>query len=205
MNQAVLEPDISDFGSDLGVLTSDPAKILLKGRVMIIDDEPSILSLFGRVLRSAGFAVQEVRDGRNVAAALTRHRFDVVVTDLMMPSMDGIEILKIVRSAHPDVPVILMTGQATVATAAKAVEFGALRYLTKPISPNDLVKVIVEATEVHHAAQTRERALRSCTWSSAKRLEPISMAASTLPSARSTWSINLSSVGPTAACTPTKR
>lgn len=147
-------------GSESGPTPAEPSKIVLKGRVLLVDDEPLILSLFGRVLRSAGYAVQEVSDGRSVARILSQHRFDVVVSDLVMPMMDGIEILKIIRTEHPNVPVILMTGQATVASAVKAVEFGALRYLTKPIDPDALVKVVEEAAEVYQAAQTRQRALQ---------------------------------------------
>jgi EAL domain-containing protein (putative c-di-GMP-specific phosphodiesterase class I) len=139
---------------------AEPSRSVLRGRVLLVDDEPLILALFGRVLRGAGFAVQEVSDARNVADILSRHRFDVVVSDLAMPEVDGIAILKVARATNPDLPVILMTGQATVSTAVKAVEFGALRYLTKPVDPDAFVKVVEEAAEVHQAAQTRQRAVQ---------------------------------------------
>src|SRR6185295_19662261 len=79
------------------------SKGALKGRVLVIDDEPLILSLFGRVLRRAGYAVQELEDARCVSEALLRQRFDVVLTDLVMPGLDGIGVLKEIRAVHPDV------------------------------------------------------------------------------------------------------
>jgi EAL domain-containing protein (putative c-di-GMP-specific phosphodiesterase class I) len=136
------------------------AKGILKGRVLLVDDDPLILSLFGRVLRGAGYAVQELDDARCVADMLTRQRFDVVLTDLIMPGMDGIGVLKAIRAVHPEVPVVLLTGQGSFDSAVKAVEFGALRYLTKPVDLDTLVKVVDQASEVHHAAQTRELALQ---------------------------------------------
>jgi EAL domain-containing protein (putative c-di-GMP-specific phosphodiesterase class I) len=143
-----------------GGLSPTRSKAALKGRVLLIDDDPLILSLFGRVLRGAGYAVQELDDARSVADMLVRQRFDVVLTDLVMPGMDGIGVLKEIRAVYPDVPVVLLTGQGSFDSAVKAIEFGALRYLTKPVDLDALVQVVDQASDIHHAAQTRELALQ---------------------------------------------
>jgi len=109
-----------------------------KGRVLLIDDDQHLLTAYSRVLRHAGFVVEEATDGRMAMGALGQKDIDVVISDIDLPGMDGIQVLETVRSRDPELPVILMTGGADVATATKAVEHGAFRYLMKPV---DLVLI----------------------------------------------------------------
>jgi EAL domain-containing protein (putative c-di-GMP-specific phosphodiesterase class I)/ActR/RegA family two-component response regulator len=104
-----------------------------KGRVLLIDDDQPLLTVYSRALRLAGFVVEEATEGRMAMGALGQKDIDVVISDIDLPGMDGIQILETVRSRDPELPVILMTGGADVATAAKAVEHGAFRYLMKPV------------------------------------------------------------------------
>ena len=90
------------------------------GRVLLVDDEPGILRAFARALEHDGFSVVTAGDGKQATACLKQTEFDVVLTDISMPDLDGIGLLRVARSANPDLPVILMTGSPTVAPIALA-------------------------------------------------------------------------------------
>src|SRR5437899_303774 len=100
-------------------------------RVLIVDDEPALLRAYARWLESAGYVIACAASGHDAVELLRGQRFDAVVTDIAMPGMDGIQLLRAAREHDLDLPVILMTGTPAVETAIKAVELGALRYLTK--------------------------------------------------------------------------
>jgi EAL domain-containing protein (putative c-di-GMP-specific phosphodiesterase class I) len=108
-------------------------QVVGKGHILLIDDDQQLLTAYGRALRSVGFAVEEASEGRMALSALEQHDFDVVISDIDLPGMSGIQILETVHSRDPELPVILVTGGADVATAVKAVEHGAYRYLMKPV------------------------------------------------------------------------
>jgi EAL domain-containing protein (putative c-di-GMP-specific phosphodiesterase class I)/CheY-like chemotaxis protein len=116
-----------------------------KGRVLIVDDEPMQVRSIGRALRARGYEVNSASNGREASALLAQDVFDVVLSDIAMPSMDGIALLQFVRERALDVPVVLVTGEPTVSTAVKALEYGAFHYLTKPLELPDLEEVIEKA------------------------------------------------------------
>jgi EAL domain-containing protein (putative c-di-GMP-specific phosphodiesterase class I)/ActR/RegA family two-component response regulator len=129
------------------------------GRVLVVDDELAVLRLHERVLRSAGYEVVAATDGLHAQAAVREQRFDVIVSDISMPGLDGLGLLRAVRARDLDVPVILVTGEPTVDAAMKAVEFGALNYLVKPIAGRTLTDVVAHATRLHHIARLKRSAL----------------------------------------------
>lgn len=154
----------------MGERTSRITPILLYGdagdeplamplRVLVVDDEPLILRVFSRALSRAGMVAQTASTGAAALAALDQAEVDVVVTDISMPEMDGVELLAGVRKRDPDVPIILVTGNPSVETAMKAVEYGALRYLCKPISDADLTQVVVIAGRLSRLARLKRAAL----------------------------------------------
>src|ERR1700722_6595460 len=102
-------------------------------RVLLVDDEPSLLVATARHLRAAGFTVTECADGAEAAALIGKETFDVVLSDIDMPGLSGVEMLKVLRERQIDIPVVLMTGNPKLETAMKAVEHGAFKYLTKPV------------------------------------------------------------------------
>jgi EAL domain-containing protein (putative c-di-GMP-specific phosphodiesterase class I) len=130
-----------------------------RGHVLLVDDEPAILRLYSRSLRQAGFAVTAISHSKDVIEALERLPVDVVLTDISLPGLSGIDILRAVRQRDADLPVILMTGATDIATAMKAVELGALRYLAKPIAASDLKDVVQQAMQVRRTAQVTRRAV----------------------------------------------
>ena len=116
-----------------------------RGRVLIVDDEPTQIRSIGRVLKARGYEVESASNGREASQRLEQGTFDVVLSDIAMPGMDGIQLLQVVRQQSFDVPVVLITGEPAVSTAVKALEYGAFHYLTKPIEVPDLEEVIDKA------------------------------------------------------------
>ena len=98
-------------------------------------------------------------DGREAANAARDKSFDVIVSDIAMPEMDGIELLRTVREHDLDVPFIIMTGGPDVDSAARAMEYGALRYLIKPVEPEELEEVVARAVRLHQMAKIKREAL----------------------------------------------
>src|SRR5581483_6512256 len=130
-----------------------------RGVVLLVDDEPTIVRGYARILKAGGFNVEIAHDGVE-AAELTRSRaFDVIVSDISMPGMNGLALLRTVREHDLDVPVILMTGGPAVESAVQAMEYGALRYLIKPIEARHLVEVVARAARLHQMAKIKREAL----------------------------------------------
>jgi EAL domain-containing protein (putative c-di-GMP-specific phosphodiesterase class I) len=130
-----------------------------RGLILLVDDEPAVARAYGRTLSTAGFTVVTAADGHEAAVAASQRSFDVIVSDIAMPGMDGINLLRAVREHDLDVPFIVMTGGPAVDTAARAMEYGALRYLIKPVSPVVLEEVVTRAIRLHQMAKIKREAL----------------------------------------------
>jgi EAL domain-containing protein (putative c-di-GMP-specific phosphodiesterase class I) len=128
-------------------------------RVLIVDDDEALAAVFASTLNKANYEVVCAPDGANAARVLQAESFDVIVSDISMPGMDGIELLHLVREHDLDVPVILVTGEPEVGSARRAVEYGALRYLEKPVSPQLLREVVGRAVQLHELARIKRDAL----------------------------------------------
>lgn len=109
------------------------------GAVLLVDDEPALLALHERVLRRAGFEVYAASSGADALLVVGQRRLDAVVTDITMPGMWGVELLRQIRATQPDLPVVLLTGAPSVESAVEAIDLGALSYLMKPTPFDDLV------------------------------------------------------------------
>ena len=130
-----------------------------RGLILLVDDEQSIARAYARTLGAAGFSVETAGDGRAAAAAARDRDFDVIISDITMPEMNGLELLRAVREHDLDVPVVLMTGGPAVDSAVRAMEYGALRYLIKPIDPSELEEVVARAVRLHQMAKIKREAL----------------------------------------------
>ncbi|MFP5381301.1 MAG: sigma-54-dependent transcriptional regulator [Gammaproteobacteria bacterium] len=122
-------------------------------RILLIDDEAIALTNLSHVLQREGYAVTACKDGESGLAELRKADFDLVLTDLKMPGIDGMEVLREVRAHHPDVPVIMITGHASLDSAVEAMKAGAYHYLAKPFR-------LAEAREVARAALELRRVKR---------------------------------------------
>ena len=135
---------------------SDPVK---GPRALIVDDDEALLRIEARALARAGYRVELAAHGTAAVEALRGAPFDVIFSDIDMPEMNGIQFLEQVRAQDFDVPVVLVTGDPSVETAAKAIEHGALRYLVKPVALVELVKVADDAVRLHRLAKAKRQAL----------------------------------------------
>ncbi len=109
-----------------------------RGRILIVDDEAVIRDGVKRSLEKAGCAVETSGSGPLALESLQASPFDLVITDLKMPGMSGLELLGAIKVLQPDVPVCIMTGYASVETAVEAMKNGAFDYLSKPFSPEQV-------------------------------------------------------------------
>lgn len=129
------------------------------GRVLVVDDEPALRELVSEVLADAGYQVAACANGREALEALKRDSYDAVVSDVSMPDMNGIELLRGVRESDLDVPVVLCTGRPSIETAVAAVEQGALEYLMKPVSIDRLLEASARAVKLGKLARLKRQAL----------------------------------------------
>ncbi len=127
-------------------------------RVLVADDDPELRRTVSRMLRRAGFEVVDVDTGFKAISALEKDPFDVVVSDVQMPDGGGLDLLRAVRRVDLDIPVLLMSGQPSLQAAAAAVEYGAFRYLTKPLDTTGFVKDVEHAARAHALARIRREA-----------------------------------------------
>ena len=127
--------------------------------VLIVDDEPSIVETLRILLKTEGFATHTAVGGRAGLELLEALRPDIVVSDVRMPGVDGLQLLAAAREHDAALPVILMTAQATLQTAIQAVNDGAFYYLQKPFRNDDLVAIVRRAAETR-ALKTENQQLR---------------------------------------------
>jgi EAL domain-containing protein (putative c-di-GMP-specific phosphodiesterase class I) len=126
--------------------------------VLVVDDEPVTARSYARALGAGGFKVSMANDGHEAAAMAKARRFDVIVSDIAMPDMDGLGLLRVIRETDLDVPMIFMTGSPALESALAAIEYGAFRYLVKPIAPDAMIDAVTRAVRVHKLARVRREA-----------------------------------------------
>jgi EAL domain-containing protein (putative c-di-GMP-specific phosphodiesterase class I) len=134
----------------------------LRPLVLVVDDDETFARSCVRVLQTWGYGVETASDGGTAIELARAHQFDVVLTDIQLPSYSGLDILRAVRERDRDTPVVLMTGGPGLDSARVAVEWGALSYLIKPLSMSQLRDVLSRAVQLHRVA-IRERRILNCT------------------------------------------
>ncbi len=125
------------------------------GRVLLVDDQPKLLRLFERSLTKAGHEVVTAENGKLAIELVLAQDFDVVISDVRMPDMGGVELLRALHERDPDLPVLLVSGSPDLQTALKAVEYGAFEYLTKPV-PFDKLQASVERAVERRRSKAEE-------------------------------------------------
>ncbi len=126
-------------------------------RILIVDDELSVRGSLEEWFREDGFRVETAEDGPAALRAMERGPFDIVLLDLKMPGMDGIEVQKRVRDIDPAATVIILTAYASVETAVAALKLGAYDYVTKPVDPDDLSNLVRNALTTRALAEENAR------------------------------------------------
>jgi len=123
-------------------------------RIIIIDDEPSILKIMGGVAQKLGHQVFMFLTGREGMAAMEREKAELLIVDLKIPDMNGLEIIQDCRARFPQTEVVMVTGYGSVETAVEAMKLGAFDYLTKPFDLEDLQRTINRALQKHAPASS---------------------------------------------------
>ena len=136
-------------------------------RILIVDDEAGMREFLRIFLEREGFQVESAQDGQEALRAAKKTPFDLIITDLRMPGMDGVSLLQGLCKFQPEVPVILMTAYASADSAIEAMKLGAYDYLTKPFRVEEIKQVIARALEVK-----AERGAGILPWSSEPFPEP---------------------------------
>jgi DNA-binding NtrC family response regulator len=129
-------------------------------KVLTVDDEPIVCESIRRVLSEEGYDVSTETSSRAGLDLLRREHFDLLLLDIKMPEMDGIELLRAARDVSPETEVLIITGYATIETAVEAIKLGAFDYLEKPVSPPALLVAAARALERKHLVDLTRR-LRS--------------------------------------------
>jgi EAL domain-containing protein (putative c-di-GMP-specific phosphodiesterase class I)/ActR/RegA family two-component response regulator len=129
-----------------------------RGRVLLVEDQEPLRRAYGRLLEKAGFEAALASSGEEALAAIVRGDIEVIVSDINMPGMDGIALLRAVREHDLDLPVILVTGYPSIDSAARAIEYGALKYLIKPVEQNAFVESVADAVRLRGVARLKRQA-----------------------------------------------
>ncbi|NUO18421.1 sigma-54-dependent Fis family transcriptional regulator [bacterium] len=120
---------------------------MLREKILLVDDEPGLSAYLEEVVREEGFRVRKVQSATEALAALEEEAFQLIITDLRMPEMDGLELLRRVRERDPQLGVIVMTAFASLETAVEALRLGAMDYITKPLHVQEIQVVLRKAIE----------------------------------------------------------
>ncbi|MBM2846840.1 MAG: Glycine cleavage H-protein [Bacteroidetes bacterium] len=130
-----LKLDVSEEAKTLKrVEVKDP-----KARILAVDDEAIILDSFRKILVVAGYSIDTVEKGSEALGLILKNSYDFVFTDLKMPEMDGLEVTKAVKHLRPDIDVIVITGYASIETAVETMKYGAMDYVQKPFTEDELI------------------------------------------------------------------
>jgi DNA-binding NtrC family response regulator len=116
-------------------------------RILVVDDEAIIRKSFVRALQDDGFTVESAENGEEALRKLDGAPFGLVFSDLRMPGIDGLEVLRRAKASHPQVEVVLLTGYGTIQSAVDAIKEGAYNYITKPLNKHELLKIAREIAE----------------------------------------------------------
>jgi DNA-binding NtrC family response regulator len=125
----------------------------MNGHILIVDDEEIVLRSCLRILRGSDYEIDVARDGLTGLSMVNENDYDVLILDIMMPKMDGIEVLRRVKESRPEIEVVMITGLNEIATAVKAMKLGAFDYLPKPFEPEDLRLLVKRAFDRRNRLQ----------------------------------------------------
>jgi DNA-binding NtrC family response regulator len=126
-----------------------------KAHILVIDDEPVVLNSCEKILSEEGYTVHTVQTGAEGLQKLAEERFDIVLTDLMMPEISGMEVLARTLELYPDMAMIMITGYSTVHTAVEAMKIGAYDYIPKPFTIEELVEAVDNALKKKRQHETQ--------------------------------------------------
>jgi DNA-binding NtrC family response regulator len=117
-----------------------------KARILVVDDEPQVAEILRDLLVFAGYDVETAENGKQaIDLLMTPRHFDLVITDMKMPEMDGLELLRLTHRLNKTLPIVILTGCATVDNGIQSLEEGAYDYVLKPFNTEKLILVVRQA------------------------------------------------------------
>ena len=122
-------------------------------KILVVDDEPNMLRLFNKVLTKEGYRVRTANSGEEAVRLLNEEVFNLVISDLVMPNLGGMDLLKELKTNYPDIPFVVITAYGTIESAVEAMKAGAFDYLTKPFQKEHVLLVVGKALKyckLHH-------------------------------------------------------
>lgn len=132
-------------------------------RILIVDDESNVRLVFRTALEASGCEVSEAKDGAVALAELRKRPFDLILLDLKMPVVDGMDTLQRLRDSDDETPVVVITAHGRVAEAVAAMKLGAIDFLPKPVSPASLRAVVAAACAAQATTRERPRSVGTAT------------------------------------------
>lgn len=126
--------------------------------VLIVDDDPEFLKAMRKVFENAGYCVALAGDGKEALEALTHAPFDLVISDLRMPNLNGIELMEEISRRRLDIPVIFITGYGEVESYMDLMNLGAYEYINKPVNSKEILGIAKRAIEAHGDSRRVSRA-----------------------------------------------
>ncbi|MBI2480183.1 MAG: sigma-54-dependent Fis family transcriptional regulator [Planctomycetia bacterium] len=118
-------------------------------KILVVDDEKNIRLMLSQALASNTTIIETAINGEEALQKLEQSGYDLLLLDLRMPGMDGVQVLRQVHAEHPKLPVILLTAHGTVETAVEAMQSGAVNFLQKPFSPREIREAVDKALQGH--------------------------------------------------------
>lgn len=128
----------------------------MAGRILVVDDEPVVVKSCERILTPEGYVVECALNGNEAISKLSKDGFDLVITDLKMPDIDGLEVIRWIRNSKPDTGVVVITGYPSQESIKEALSLRILDYLPKPFSPALLIEITQRALEYKKAGEAAE-------------------------------------------------
>jgi DNA-binding NtrC family response regulator len=124
--------------------------------ILIVDDERNIQLTLSRTLEAMGMETDSAEDGKEALAKLKEKEFGLILLDLYMPKMDGIEVLRQVRVSRPDIPVIIITAYGTVKLATAAMKLGVVDFIQKPFVPEEIRELVARVMSREKSRQSKD-------------------------------------------------
>lgn len=129
----------------------------MRRRALVIDDEKIVLTSISKILKEKNFDVDTAESGRQGIELALKNDYDIVLTDIRMPDIGGMRVLRDIKRAKPSLPVIMITGYATIKGAVQAMKLGAQDYLEKPFTPEELMEAISSALDMASTIPVEEQ------------------------------------------------
>lgn len=144
-----------------------------KGRILVVDDEPIVIKSCESILKAEGYSIESAINGRDAINILGNNNYDLVITDLKMPEIDGIDLIRWLRDSKPEIGVVVITGYPSQDTIKDALNLGIIDYLPKPFTPQILTDVTNKAITLVKTRQYPERPIEEDVESKSAELERI--------------------------------